>query len=182
MLLVLLVGACGLARWRDVPASRGPAVESREERGDGLPADTRDKRDEGDDGHHRGAAEVAQKRRHQPRHDEVTDYAAGVCDVDALERCGNPGRVVLCDLQKACTRGEEDCEPWGSTDEVQPMSTDEAQPEHNADDWDYPHCKANRGVAVVGERIAERANPVRRRKRWHAERLDGTPVVGQERH
>ena len=172
LLLVLLVGTSGFARRRDVPASRGPAVEPSEETGDGLPADASDKRDEGDDCHHRGAAEVAQKRRHESRHYEVADCATGVRDVDALKRCGNSWRVVLGDLQKACARGEEDREPWCAADKVQPMPGDEAQPEHYADYRDYPHGKADRGVAAVGERVSKRANPVRRRKRGHVECLD----------
>ena len=80
--------------------------------------------------------------------------------------------MVLGDLQKACARGEEDREPGHAADEVQPMPGDEAQPEHNADDWDYPYGEADRGVAVVGEGVTERAYPVRRRKSGHTERID----------
>ena len=179
---VLLVGASCLARRRDCPRSRSPAVKPREEAEDRLDADAFDERDERDHRHDRGTAEVAQERRDEARHDEIAHHAACVGYVDAVEGGRYPRRVALRHLEKARACGEQEREPRDAPAEAQPAPAHEAEPERHADDGDYPHCEADDRVAVVGERVAECADPVRGRQRGNAKRRDRAPVVGQQRH
>ena len=126
LLLVLLVGACGFARRRGMAGGNCPAVDGREKSCYRLYAYARNERDYRENRHYGRAAEVAEERRDEACHDEIADYAAGVCDVDALKRSRNPWRVVLRNLQKACARRGKEYEPRGAAAEVELASADEA--------------------------------------------------------
>ena len=180
--LVLLFRACGFRVGRDVSAHRRPAVEGREERRDVREAYPGDERDEHDDHHQDGRAEVADEGREEAGHDEVPDRAARVRDVDVRDGGGDSGRVFLRDLEEACARREHDEEPHRAAEVEYAPPRDEEERHDDADDGNDPHREADELVAGVRERVAERADPVRRGVRRDLERRHGAPVVGEKGH
>ena len=160
----------------------GPAAESRESVGEIAGSDGANQRDGHQDEHDDGGSEVGQERREETRHQKVSDPPASILDVESGDQVGDGAVVVPEDLKEAGGRQDESENPETPSSGTKETTLKQEERRDDADGRDDPDGETERPVAVVGEAISQRSDPVGRRLWRHVERRDASPVVGEKRN